>query len=389
MHHRARIEALQRTLGERGLDGALLFQSRDILYYTGTAQPGWLVVTPDDFVLGLRSGLDFARRDTGLEAPFLVVQRDPVTLLKQRFAPGARLGSELDMMSVLTYRRLRAALDGGELVDLSPAILQQRMVKEPEEVAAIRRACTAIDAGHRAALAGVRAGMTELEASAAIEHGHRRAGHEGDYFLRDIDFTMGRGPFASGENLAEISGVVFTISGVGLSPAVPAGASRRVMQPGDLFVVDIPTCVDGYHADQSRTYALGRAPSRALELHAGLLETADRLRAAMRPGWTAGEVYERAQEYAQRAGIGAEFLAFPNGKRAHFAGHGVGLEVNEPPFLSRGSKLELRAGMVLTSELHAWADDGTMVKLEDTLLLGPEGCELLTVSPRELSELDG
>ena len=388
MRYRARIGTLQKTLHERGLDGALLFHSRDVLYYTGTAQPAWLVVTPDDFVLGVRSGLDFARRDTGLEAPCLVEQRDPVTLLRQHFTAGARLGSELDMMNVALYRRLHSALDGSELVDLSPAILQQRMVKAPEEVAAVRRACTAMDAGHRAALAGVRAGMTELEASAAIEHGHRLAGHEGEYFLRDIDFTMGRGPFASGENLAEISGVVFTISGVGLSPAVPAGASRRVMRQGDLFVVDIPTCVEGYHADQSRTYALGRAPSRAHELHAGLVETADRLRGELRPGWTAGETFERARELAERAGIGTEFLAFPSGKRAHFVGHGVGLEINEPPFLSRGSKLELRAGMVLTSELHAWADDGTMVKLEDTLLLGPEGAELLTVSPRELTELD-
>ncbi len=389
MRHRARIEVLQQTLRERGLDGALLFQSRDVFYYTGTAQPSWLVVTPDDYVLGLRSGIDFARRDTGLDAPYLVEQRDPVTLLKQRFAPGARLGSELDMMNVATYRRLRSALDGGELVDLSPAILQQRMVKSEDELAAIRRACTAIDAGHRAAVAQVRAGMTELEASATIEHAHRLAGHEGEYFLRDIDFTMGRGPFASGENLAEISGVVFTVSGVGLSPAVPAGASRRVMQPGDLFVVDIPTCVDGYHADQSRTYALGEAPSRARELHDALVEVADRLRVGMRAGWTAGALFDHAMACAERAGIGSEFMNFPNGRRAHFVGHGVGLEINEPPFLSRGSKLELRAGMVLTSELHAWADDGTMVKLEDTLLLGPEGAELLTVSPRELTVLGG
>jgi len=327
-------------------------------------------------------------RDTGLDAPHLVVQRDPVTLVRQLFAPGARLGSELDLMTVATYRRLRGALEGGELVDLSPAILQQRMVKEPVELDAVRRACVAVDAGHRAALAGVRAGMSELQASAEIEHGHRLAGHEGAYFLRDTDFCMGRGPFASGENLGEISGVVFTISGVGLSPAVPAGASRRVMQAGDLFVVDIPTCVDGYHADQARTYALGHAPARALELHAGLVEVADRLRSDMRPGWSAGQFYTRSMEFAEHARIGGEFLAFPNGKRAHFAGHGVGLELNEPPFLGRDSKFELRADMVLTIELHAWGGDGTMVKLEDTVLLGPEGAEMLTLSPRELTVLD-
>ncbi|HEY5719977.1 MAG TPA: aminopeptidase P family N-terminal domain-containing protein, partial [Gammaproteobacteria bacterium] len=108
MHHPRRIEKLQQTLRERSLDGALLFHSRDVLYYTGTAQPAWLVVTPDDYVLGIRSGMDFAARDTGLAEPYLVAQRDPLTLLKQRFAPGARLGSELDLMPVATWRRLRS-----------------------------------------------------------------------------------------------------------------------------------------------------------------------------------------------------------------------------------------------------------------------------------------
>jgi len=371
---------------ENGLDGALLFHSRDIFYYTGTAQPGWLAVTPDSFVLAVSSGADFAARDTGWTAPQLIIQRDHVKLCQSLFPGEARrIGTELDLMTVPTYQQISAALGSGELVNISPQIMAQRSIKDEHEIAAIRRAIISIDAGHQAALEKIRPGMTELEGSAIIENGHRLAGHEGAYFMRNIDFTMGRGPFASGENLADISGVVFTISGIGLSPAVPAGASQRKMKTGDLIVCDIPTCVDGYHADQTRTYALGKAPEKALKLHEQIKSVADHLIKNIRADWSAGQAFAEAKMFAEKLDIAAEFLAFPNGKRAHFVGHGIGIEANEPPFLSRGSKAPLAAGMVLAIELHAYADDGTMVKLEDNILLTEDGAQLLTISPRELT----
>jgi len=380
-----RLQKLQAVLRDHKLDGALLFHSRDIFYYTGTAQPGWLAITPDSFVLAVSSGEDFAARDTGWTAPQLITQRDPVKLCQSLFTAEARIGTELDLMTVPTYQRISAALNTGELVNISPQIMSQRGIKDEREIAAIRRAIISIDAGHKAALAKIQPGMTELEGSAIIENGHRLAGHEGDYFMRDTDFTMGRGPFVSSENMADISGVIFTISGIGLSPAVPAGASRRVMETGDLIVCDIPTCVDGYHADQTRTYALGKAPEKALKLHAQIKAIADHVIENIRPDWSAGQTFAAAETFAEELGIAAEFLAFPNGKHAHFVGHGIGVELNEPPFLSRGSKAPLAPGMVLAIELHACASDGTMVKLEDNILLTEEGAQLLTISPRELA----
>ena len=382
-----RIKTLQKTLLKDELHGAMLFHSRDIFYYAGTAQPGWLAVTPDSFVLAVSSGEDFAARDTGLTAPQLITQRDPVKLCRALFPDNARIGTELDLMTVPTYQRLSSELKNGELVDISPQIMSQRSIKDEHEIAAIRRAIVSIDAGHRAALDKIQAGMTELEGSAIIENGHRLAGHEGDYFMRDTDFTMGRGPFVSTDNLAEMSGVVFTISGMGLSPAVPAGASQRIMKTGDLIICDIPTCIGGYHADQTRTYALGHAPKKALKLHDQIKAVADHLISNIRADWTAGQVFAEAEAFAEKVGIKDEFLAFPNSKRAHFVGHGIGVELNEPPFLSRRSEAPLSVGMVLAIELHACTSDGTMVKLEDNILLTNEGAQLLTISPRELATI--
>ncbi len=380
-----RIKILQKTLFEKELHGAMLFHSRDIFYYTGTAQPGWLAVTPDSFVLAVSSGEDFAAKNTGLAAPQLITQRDPAKLCRALFPDNARIGTELDLMTVPTYQRLSSELKNGELVDISPQIMSQRSIKDEHEIAAIRRAIVSVDAGHRAALDKIQAGMTELEGSAIIENGHRLAGHEGDYFMRDTDFTMGRGPFVSTDNLAEMSGVVFTISGMGLSPAVPAGASQRKMKTGDLIICDIPTCIDGYHSDQTRTYALGYAPDKALKLYDQIKAVADYVINNIHTDWTAGQVFAKAEAFAEKVGIKGEFLTFPNGKRTHFVGHGIGLELNEPPFLSRGSEAPLAVGMVLAIELHACASDGTMVKLEDNILLTDEGAQLLTISPRELA----
>ncbi len=382
-----RREKFAERLATRGLDGALLCHSRDVFYLAGTAQPAMLGVFRGAWHLFVRSGMGFVLRETDLDETAIVRERDPGTALLQLLgdAGSVRMGTELDLLTAREYLRLVEVAPGVTWNDISPDIMALRAIKEDGEVAAVERAAAALHQGHVAAAAW-RPGMTELDASALVEDAHRRAGHEGTYFLRQRDFDMGRGPLASGPNIGRISGVVFTVSGVGLSPAVPAGASRREMQEGDLVVVDIPTCVDGYHADQTRTYALGRASDVARALHDGLRGVADRLIADLRPGMTAGGAYEIATAQAERVGIGDGFLAFPDGVRAHFIGHGVGLEANETPFLIGGSQAPLAAGMVLAIELHACdGPSGTLVKLEDMVLLEEDGARILNLSPRELT----
>lgn len=98
-----------------------------------------------------------------------------------------------------------------------------------------------MDAGHKAVLSTLIEGVSELEVAAAVENAHRLAGHEGIFFIRQPDIFMSRGPISSGPSFFGTSGVVYTISGVGVSPSVPAGPSKRKIVGGDLVMVDIPT----------------------------------------------------------------------------------------------------------------------------------------------------
>jgi len=383
-----RVEHLQEAIRDRGLAGAILFYSRDILYYTGTAQPAYFVVLPDDYMLFVRRGYEFARQESGLGAERLVAEGSFKAICQRMFpglGTGEKIGTELDVLTVAQSQSVSRVLGERNLVDISPEVLNQRVIKDPAEIESVKKACSAVHAGHLAAVSGLRPGMSELELAASVENAHRLAGHEGMFFMRLPDFVMSRGPLASGPNLRQTSGTVYTITGTGLSSAVPAGPSRRIVEQGDLVVVDIPACVEGYHADQSRTYAAGQAADRALDLFHRLREVSDHLIKNMLPGMTTGEAFSLAQDRATELGIEEAFMSFESQAKAHFVGHGIGLELNEPPLLIRDGQVVLKAGMVLAVEMHVMERGGFTVKLEDTVHLTPEGVRVLTQSPRDLT----
>ncbi len=391
MSQRDRIHDLQDVLKENGLTGAVLFYSRDVFYFTNTAQPSYLIIRPDEVMLFVRRGYDIVLSETWLDAGQISTERNLEKIISIMFPggglPGEKIGTELDLLTIPQARALNRALNGRKLIDVSPYILRRRMLKDTSEVDSIRKACSAIHSGHLAAVSVLRQGITELELAAAVENAQRVAGHEGCFFLRSTDFVMSRGPLASGPNLRHTSGTLYTLSGQGLSSAVPTGPSRRIIEPFDLVLIDIPTCVQGYHADQSRIYAAGRAPSRAKDLFEQLREVADRIIANMRPGITVRDLFNDAFAQAESIGLKDSFMRFDNGSRAHFIGHGVGLEINEPPLLSANSDVLLSPGMTLALELHLMEPEAYTVKLEDTLHITETGAELLTVSPRLLIEV--
>ncbi|MBI4777269.1 MAG: aminopeptidase P family protein [Deltaproteobacteria bacterium] len=388
MNHIERVSALQDAIRDQGWAGVVLFYSRDVFYYAGTGRPSYLAVLPHDYALFARSGFECGLGHGSFPSERTFSARSLTEVCSIMFPGDGRtqtVGSELDIMTVHQARSFHKALGHRRLVDASPLLMRRRMVKDPEEIACVEKACEAAHCGHKAALTHLRPGVTELELSAAVENAQRLAGHEGIFFFRQPGVFMSRGPMASGPNISEVSGVIFAITGVGLSAAVPAGPSLRSIQQGDLVLIDIPPCVQGYHADQTRMYCAGEATDRAQSLYQRLRGVADHMIENLRPGITAGDAYLMAVEKAADLGIGESFLRFPSGQKAHFVGHGIGLEISEPPLLSRSDKTMLEQGMVLAIEIHLMERDGTTLKLEDTVCIEKSGCRVLTKSPRDIS----
>ena len=391
MKARDRMKVLQDGIRERRLDGALLTYSRNVFYYTGTAQPSCLAVWPEDFRLFVRSGFDFAVQDVFIDSEKMEEERRLDRIGGKIFhgdgrAP-RRIGAELDVLTVEQFESLRKRFPDADFVNVSPLVLEQRKRKDASEIDRIGKACEAVHRGHEAVLTELKEGITELELAAAVENAHRLAGHEGIFFIRQPDFFMSRGPIASGPNLLRNSGVVYTITGVGLSPAVPAGPTRRKIEPGDMVIVDIPTLVEGYHADQTRTYCLGRAGGAVRAMYDDLRSIADHLIGEIRPGMKCSEIYRMAVEQADSLGRRSQFQSFGRGKISRLIGHGIGLELNEPPIPSEYDHSTVGEDYVIALDLHMLDEALGVVKLEDMILIGKSGNEILTKSPRKLFEI--
>jgi Xaa-Pro aminopeptidase len=383
----ARIGHLQEQIALNGFTGAILFYSRDILYYTGTAQPSYFVVFPDEYFLFVRSGFDFVIDEVAIKKD-KIIEEGRLEKIKEQIKVElpieGKIGTELDLLPANRFSQFKKVFSESEFVNLSPIILEQRKQKDAYEIEMIKEACKVIDAGHEAVLSNLKEGMTELELAACVEHAHRLAGHEGIFFIRQPDFFMSRGPLASSSNLFRISGVVYTITGVGLSSAVPAGPSRKRIERGDLILVDIPVLVNGYHADQTRMYVLG-ANDKAQRLFDALKEISNHLVDNIEIEMKYGEIFQMAVEKAKGLNVEDYFLRLGN-RKAHFVGHGIGLELNEPPLLSNYDHSKVSSGVVVTLEMHMMSKN-CVVKLEDMLLIGEKKNKILSITPRELFQV--
>ena len=155
-----------------------------------------------------------------------------------------------------------------------------------------------------------------------------------------------------------------------------------------MIVVDIPTHYNGYHCDQSRTYVLGKPPEGCKLLYQGVKEIADRMIKVLKPGIRCDQAYEKALGFAAELNLEPFFMRLGSDrKKIPFIGHGVGLELNEPPMLGQNDKETIEEGMVFALEMEMTNGPREVVKLEDTLLVTSEGAELLTLTPRDLHEV--
>jgi Xaa-Pro aminopeptidase len=383
-----RLNDLRQRMRDIGIDVAVLSHPRDVLYYAGTARPATLVVGMDDAVVLVRRGVEQARREVTVELrPGGGFRRVAEVVTGQPRTHGT-VGVAMDVLPANLYLRLREVLPGWEVRDLSDLVLTQRMVKDADEVAATEQAAAVADLGHAAFAQMLQSGVTELELAAKVEAAIRRAGHEAYQPLRHPGARGGGVLLASGEHLTVRGGHGLVVTGAGLSAASPYGASHRQVHAGDLLVLDIGSIVGGYTADESRTYVVGGPTAQQQALFEVTMAAEAAVFATLRPGTPIPQVYAAAKQVVSRGAaphFGRDELVLPG-----FVGHGIGLELDEPPVLWEREERPVEEGMVLAVEVEVSAPDlGLMTKLEDTVVVEADGPRVLTAAPRSLTPQDG
>ena len=382
----ARVAGLQAGLAREGLALALIRQNADFFYYTGTLADGWLAVPAggEPLLLARRPQMRLVAESPWPLAFYQDLKEVPALLVNAGFEAQGPVGLELDVLPATLYLTLKDRLfPGWPLKDVSLMIRRQRMVKSAYELAQLRRAAGMLDAAMAAVPGLLRPGLTELELAAALEHRLRLLGHQGLIRARAWNLEMFFGHVLSGTAGLAAAYTDTPSGGLGLGPAFPQGASLKKLAPGEPVSVDLAGCAGGYAADMTRMFALGALPSRAREAFQAVLRLFAVFEAEARPGAAVGKLCQRLREEARASGF-KEFFMGPAGDRVSFLGHGVGLELDEFPFLTARFPYPLEADVVLALEPKFFLPDIGMVGLEDTGRLTPGGVEWLTQGPREI-----
>ncbi|HSM75829.1 MAG TPA: Xaa-Pro peptidase family protein [Desulfobacterales bacterium] len=375
-----RIGSLQLQLARKGLDAALILQTADLFYFTGTIQQShlWVPVQGEPLLL-VRKDLARARAESPLEriAAMGSPKEIPDLLAANGLSAPQSLGLELDVLPVNLYLSYGRIFQGAALSDISTEIRLLRAVKSDWEIGMIRQAARLADQLAAAVPELLREGMSEIELAGRVEARARALGHQGIVRMRMWGSELFYGHLMAGPSGAVPSFLASPTGGPGVGPAVAQGPGMRPIRRHEPILVDYVFVFNGYLADHTRIFSLGRLPADLERAHAAMLVLQAEVTAAARPGVPSGRLYQVARESAARQGYGAFFMGADE-RRVRFVGHGIGLELDEFPFLAQGQELPLQAGMVFALEPKLVFPGRGVVGIENTHLVTAEGIEQLT-----------
>jgi len=358
MDHLSRLKKFDRTLIELELDGFMVTHPANLRYLCGYTGSNGLLL----FLAGRRvfftDGRYTQQAHEEVEGARVVIAKGPLLNDAAKLIAklnSAAIGFEADCTTVATAEQMRKLVH--KRIDWKPTsglIMRQRMVKDADELRLIADAVKLGAAVYEDALQALRPGVPESEVAGRLEYAARQAGADGMSFE--------------------------TIVAAGKRSALPHGrASSEPIPRRGFVVVDSGVILRGYCSDMTRTVHVGRVTREERRWYETVLEAQLAGIAAVSPGKTAGEVDQAAREVLRKAKLNRYFT--------HSTGHGVGLEIHEPPRLAKEQADRLEPGMVITIEPGVYVPGRGGIRIEDMVVVTGGGSRVLTPVTKELIEV--
>ncbi|MDP8207226.1 MAG: Xaa-Pro peptidase family protein [Candidatus Electryonea clarkiae] len=382
-----RIQKLQDFLCDTGLDGSLIIQRADLLYYTGISFQGALVVpAKGDSRIYVWRG--YGKFDDNFPIEYhnvLGLSGLTTSLSESEFAKWTEIGLEEDVLPVAIFKRLfLKTWSVGNFHDISTQIRNQRSVKSEIELKWIRASGKTLVKGFEALPGIICEGMPEYEIQAQMDVILRREGDQSYVRARAFN-SEAIGVVAFGASGAGDNALDGPICQPGRSSFAQMGGGDRVVKPDFPLAVDVTTAVNGYTTDMTRCYSLGKLDSRFTDAHNFCVKLIEDIFAKMIPGAIPEEIYFWALNEAKTAGYEDVFMNSGYNK-VRFLGHGIGIELDEWPVLAKRFTEPMKEGMVVAIEPKIIFQDGT-VGVEDTVIVKEGGAEVVTGMKREIIQL--
>ena len=333
----------------RTLVGNRAFVSRDlptIRYLTGFSGSNATLLLSDDGATLITDGryTEQARSETDDIA--IVIERDAMAAILNLRPDAVAVDPALAVEDVERLRRANV-----DVQVLGLALRELRVVKDEHELALLTRACEITSRALESLVETLSVGDIEVRIARQIESLFADLGADDRAFP--------------------------TIVAAGPNSAIPHHRpGDRPLQAGDLLVIDCGAMVDGYHADMSRTFVVGAEPSPwQREIHSLVREAQVAGIEAAVPGVSARDIDHAARSVIAAAGFSDAFT--------HGTGHGVGLQIHEPPMITQGSVDSISADSPITVEPGIYLPGRGGVRIEDTIVVG-DPARVLTEAPRDL-----
>jgi Xaa-Pro aminopeptidase len=362
MNYHDRQQRLREALRASRLDALLVTHLPNVRYLCGfTGSAGVLLVTA--------GGSAFFTDGRYTQQASAEVKDAKVTITRKAALKTAMESVARKRLSSRTPKALVLGIEGqyltvaerGSLAEVEgkrvrireapPLIERARMVKDAEEIEAIRAVVDQGAALFDCALRVICPGVREVEVAAEMEYAARKGGTEGMSFE--------------------------TIIASGSRSALPHGrASEAVIEAGGFVVCDFGVILHGYCSDRTRTVYVGAATGEARRVYEAVLASQQAAIEAVRPGAKISHVDGAARKTLKNSGLAQYFT--------HSTGHGVGLEIHEAPRVAQGQQETLRPGMVITIEPGVYLPGKWGVRIEDMVVVTEQGCEVLAPTQKEL-----
>ena len=356
--HQSRLRKVRKRLSRRGLDGFLVAGKKNIYYLCGfSGEDSWLLVTAERAIL--ITDFRFQEQAAASLPPECEVSLRTRKSLNAKAAELCRehslkkIGFEERHLSYGEFYRLKKSLRSRELMPVGELVEELRMIKYPEEIDLLRRSARMTTRVLSLVMKGLTPSLTELDVAGRINIALLRDG--------------GRSAFSP-------------IVATGLRSSQPhAVASHHSIGGGNALLIDMGAESEAYNSDMTRTFILGDFPRKFKTIYRAVLGAQKKAIRLIRPGVTASSIDGVARRYLEERGYGSYF--------GHSLGHGVGLEVHERPVISSRSRDVIKKGMVFTVEPGVYIPGWGGIRIEDTVMVTEDECEILTEYPKDLESM--
>ncbi|WP_378955582.1 M24 family metallopeptidase [Pelosinus sp. sgz500959] len=351
-----RMKKLRRFMSEQGIQGMLITKPENRRYFSGfSGSTGTLFIS--DTESKLLTDFRYIEQATNEAKQYEILRytANPYELVSEMTSKlGLEIiGFESDFVTYGTYTKLVESMPTLQLLPVE--IDGLRMVKDMDEVALIKKAVEIADSAFLQILSFIKPGISEQAVALELEYQMRKLGAEKPAFD--------------------------TIVASGKRGALPHGrASQKLIELGDFVTMDFGAVYQGYHSDMTRTICIGTATEKQREVYEIVLAAQLAGVKAVGPGKTGKEIDAVARKIITDAGFGDYF--------GHGLGHSLGLHIHEDPRLSpSNTQTVLMENMVVTVEPGIYLPEWGGIRIEDTVLVSTDGCQILTASSKHLIEI--